>query len=168
MFGRCDNIRGWGIFGTQRTCASFSHKRPSDSLRRTYCGQSLSPQSQTGSEGPQKPGGTRLWKLRGRTDVGERHGARSLIARTPLSGLAASTIWSREDPLFSVHQVSDNTSTPQASTNVVLCWFLKGVVFLRDSLYCCTVLTHSFVSSFRIVLELQGQIEWHSKEICIS
>ena len=40
------------------------------------------------------------------------------------------TIWSREDPRsFCIAAAGDNTSTPLASTNVVLCWF-KGMVFL--------------------------------------
>ena len=68
------------------------------------------------------------------------------MTRTPLSGLAASTIRSREDLLFTIQQVSDNTSTLQTSTNVVLCWFYRGWCF--HAVPCAAVpnLTYSFVS----------------------
>ena len=48
-----------------------------------------------------------------------------------------STIGSRDDPLFSTHGVS--TTLPDID-DVVLCWFLKGVVFLHDRLYSGTIL----------------------------
>ena len=50
------------------------------------------------------------------------------MARNSTERLVA--IWSRENPLFPVHRLHGNkASTPQVSTNVVLCCF-KRVVFL--------------------------------------
>ena len=63
----------------------------------------------------------------------ERHGARSLMARNSTEHLVASTIWSREDPFFSVHGV--NTALPSIyKCDIML--VLKGAVFLPEPLYC--------------------------------
>ena len=64
------------------------------------------PRSEADWRKPHKSDGTRLWKLRGRTDVRERHGARSLMARNSMERLVASTIWSREGSFFPVHGVN--------------------------------------------------------------
>ena len=61
-----------------------------------------------------------------RADVRECHGARTLMERNSTERLVV--IWSRENPPFLVHRLhGDKTSTPQASTNVVLCYF-EGMV----------------------------------------
>ena len=70
--------------------------------------------------------------------------------RTLLSGLAASTIWSRENPLFPVQQVSDNASTPQAfCKKCVIMLVLDGMVFFYVIPRAAAVqylITYSFVS----------------------
>ena len=72
------------------------------------------------------------------------------MIRTLLSGLAASTIWSRENPLFPVQQVSDNASTPQAFCQCVIMLVLDGMVFFyvipRTAAAVQYLITYSFVS----------------------
>ena len=71
------------------------------------------------------------------------------MIRTLLSGLAASTIWSRENPLFPVKQVSDNASTPQAFCKCVIMLVLDGMVFfcvIPRTAAVQYLITYSFVS----------------------
>ena len=58
------------------------------------------------------------------------HGAR---------GLVVSTVWSRDDPLFPAHQVSSrrhHINSPSIYKHGIML-VLKGVLLLRDHLYCC-------------------------------
>ena len=91
----------------------LSKRSKSSSLRCTYYGRSLSFRSQGGSNTPKYSEGLRLWKLRGCTDVRERHSVRSMMARISTVRLVASTIWSREYPLFPAHRHHGvNTTRP--------------------------------------------------------
>ena len=91
----------------------FSKRSKNSSLRCTYCGRSLSFRSQAGSKKPKYSEGLRLWKLRGCTDVRERHSARSMMARISTERLVASTIWSLEYPLLAAHRHHGvNTTLP--------------------------------------------------------
>ena len=59
------------------------------------------------------------------------------MARIPWNGLVASTSWRRENPLFPAHLAEVNT----AVSSIYKCGImlvLKGMVFLRDHLYCCS------------------------------
>ena len=61
------------------------------------------------------------------------------MARNSTKRLVA--IWSLENPLFPVHRQHRNkTSTPQASTNVVLRFFERGGGFI---VHCNTVLLYT-------------------------
>ena len=70
-------------------------------------------------------------------------------------------ICSRENPLFSVYQHGDNTSTQQAFTNVLLCFF-KGMVFLA---YLSSYLTVSFLANCCAFGHSDMR---YSKESCVS
>ena len=89
------------FFGRRRTWNSFS-KKGNTRLVTSYVLRSIAISSQPGwfdeaKKEKKKPDGSRLWKLKGWTDVRKRHGARSLAARNSTERLVAITIWSRED-----------------------------------------------------------------------
>ena len=131
--GRVARVALWGCFRLNAAMVSeagadlvrggpvhhFPNSRPSDSLRCTYCGRSLSRRSQADSREPKKSDGTRLWKLRNERMSGNVMEREAWWQETPWSGLVASTIWSREDPLFPAHR-QESTQLSRASRNGVL------------------------------------------------
>ena len=76
------------------------------------------------------------------------------MARNSTEQLVVSTIGSREDPLFPAHGV--NTTLPGIDDVIML--VLKGVVFLHDPLYSCTILEEYLTSSFRLLADCVGSL----------
>ena len=120
-----------------------SKRGTSGSLRCTYCDRSLSFRSQAGSKKPRYSDGLRRWKLRGCTDVRKRHGVRSMMARTSTERLVASTIWSRENPLFPAHRHHGvNTTHPSIYKQMLYHAGFRGRGILIDPLYRCTTVQY--------------------------
>ena len=80
------------------------------------------------------------------TNVRERHGARSFMARNSTESLVATMIWSREDLLFYEHQHGVNPPFITWKCGVML--YQRGGVLI-DLLYrCTTVLSYIAFSPF--------------------
>ena len=87
------------------------------------------------------------------------------MARNSTEPLVASTIWSRENPLFPAHGVNRTLPSIYKCGNMLI---LKGVVCSGGPLHSCTILeylTYSFVPSSRNMFWLHGRIEGIRKKV---
>ena len=114
---------------------------------------------------------------RGYGSCGDKRISRNVMERgaswhgTTRSGLVASRIWSREDPLFPAHQVSSRRQHNPSKHLQMLYYagFKGGGVFVCSLVLRYKSTWHIGLSLLsRIVFLLHGRIEWYSKEMYIS